>query len=261
MIDRPPEIEDVKDLSEPDADLLAAGYEGFIDAIEDGRIYGWALDEADAAHKLGIDIYFGAEKIGTVVADRYREDLTVYADKSGRHAFVFNLPKALWSEDAGGFYACFEGTEVPLLRGPKCSRLQPVGAPKARQKQPQPEGEGDEDAPEADLDAILSRIEACERGLVTLLHLAHPGSDYEKRKAARSDELEADIGKVREELNSLEGFILRHDERLKKSEEIVARLEAYEGRRRAGTFRTLSTLTVLALLGVAAAYYLLDGSW
>lgn len=193
--------------------IAAARYEGFIDAIEDGRIFGWALDRENPDQKLTIDFFHGLTLIGQTRADRYRQDLEGYGDGSGKHAFVFNLPKELWAEDSATFHACFEDVAVPLLRGPRCSRLQPIGTSEATDF-----ALAAAPGPDSNWDAVAKRIEACERALVTLVQLAHPGSDYEKNKAVEIRQIGKSVAEIEAAVASLEGFAMRNDSRLKEIE-------------------------------------------
>ena len=229
----------------------AATYEGFIDAIEDGRIFGWALDVENPEQKLTIDIFHGPTLIGQTLADRYREDLEGYGDGSGRHAFVYNLPKELWAEDSATFYACFEGVNIPLLRGPRCSRLQPIGAVEA--------GElisDEEQGQDGNWEAVAKRIEACERALVTLVQLAHPGSEYEKGKTAEVRQMGRSVAEMEEALDALEGFAMRNDTRLKALENALEDAAAPPETRWINRLYMFGFyLCALALLAVAGMYF------
>lgn len=96
-------------------------YEGYIDAVESGRIYGWALDKENPDNKLVVTVFHGDTEIGELVADRYREDLVSYTNGDGRNAFVLNLPRELWDCAPSEFYTVFKATNVPLLRGKRIS--------------------------------------------------------------------------------------------------------------------------------------------
>ncbi|WP_193182392.1 hypothetical protein [Nisaea sediminum] len=239
-----------------DFDILAAGYDGFIDAVEDGRIFGWALDPGDPDKKLEIDLFHGPEQIGQVTADRYREDLVQYGGGSGRHAFVFTLPKELWAEDAAAFYACFAGSNVPLLRGPRCTKLQSVAG---TQIETLVSGNNPAGGGGPDMDALLGRMESIERALVSLVHMAHPASDYEQQKAAKSGELQALVEALREEVASLESFAVRSDERLKKAETRLNRLDDPGALRWFERVHALGAVAGVGLLAIFAVLYVTYG--
>lgn len=121
----------------PDDDTVdAALFEGHVDAIEAGRIYGWALDPSAPSERLSVTIFHGDEELGTVVADRYREDLRRYGDGSGKHAFVFTLPKPLWDADPAGFHVTHAGSSVPLVRLDGGARKVPAAAAEAHAGSP-----------------------------------------------------------------------------------------------------------------------------
>ena len=58
--------------SECDDSVDCALFEGHVDAIEAGRIYGWALDPAAPGQPLRVTIFHGEDELGTVEADRFR---------------------------------------------------------------------------------------------------------------------------------------------------------------------------------------------
>lgn len=116
-----------------DDGIDAALFEGHVDAIEAGRIYGWALDPLEPARRLSVAIFHGDDELGTVVADRFREDLRDYGDGSGRHAFVFTLPKPLWDADPAGFHVTHAGSSVPLVRPGGATRKVPPLDPGAQE--------------------------------------------------------------------------------------------------------------------------------
>ena len=48
---------------------------GVVDLLRDNRIAGWAIDRADAAAAVTVDIHRNGRLISSVVADRHRPDL------------------------------------------------------------------------------------------------------------------------------------------------------------------------------------------
>jgi hypothetical protein len=69
-----------------------AGFVGFIDAITDGRVFGWAWDKEAPEARIEVTIRLGDRVLGTVHADRPREDLLAGGVGDGAHAFEFELP-------------------------------------------------------------------------------------------------------------------------------------------------------------------------
>ena len=63
--------------------------EGRIDAVENGKIYGWAWDRLRPEDQLKVEIKLGDRIVATGAADLPREDLT--AGGIGDHAFVLDL--------------------------------------------------------------------------------------------------------------------------------------------------------------------------
>ena len=107
-----------------EADQVATeteGYliDGFIDAVEGGRIYGWAYDQERPDEIATVTIFHGDKKLGTARADRYREDLANRGAGDGRHAFVFDLPAELRNRPASEFSVFFDQTGLAIKRGPR----------------------------------------------------------------------------------------------------------------------------------------------
>lgn len=230
-------------------DLLSL--EGFIDAIEDGRIFGWAFDANDVSRRLRVEIYHGINLLATVTADRFREDLKDYGDRTGHCAFVFNLPKELWAEEPGGFYAVFADTQMPLMRGPRCSKLvlkrpqravsnQPDGSENDTALGPGPESQDEQSA-------LMARIEACERAMVTLVNFAHPQSTLSRERSAEIQGVSQRLDQLSGNLAEIEAFVLRNDEQLKATETSIATITS------SGKPNFFFRLDVWALIAALAA--------
>lgn len=236
------------------AEQLPPEFDGFIDAIEDGRVFGWAIDPNQPGHRVRVEIYHGSDLLGVATASRFREDLVSYGDGTGHCAFVFNLPKELWAVDPGNFYACFEGTGVPLMRGPRCSRLLPQDAAidEISGRAPSAPSDGAQD-----LGPLIARVEACERAMVTLVHLAHPRSEFGREKSAQIEKLNAYIDRLAESLKQTEEFVLRNDEKLKGAETFLNEFQEQQRRPWYLKGESWSLPLALAAVGVAAVTQLL----
>lgn len=69
----------------------APNLQGYIDAIEPDRIYGWAWNSGDASERLSIEIRQGEQLIVRLTADQPRPDLVANGIGDGRYAFVANI--------------------------------------------------------------------------------------------------------------------------------------------------------------------------
>lgn len=70
---------------------------GVIDTIDNsGFVTGWAYDKNNPELPVLLDVYLKQNKIGTVLACNYREDLARAGFGQGRCMFAFNLSAALW---------------------------------------------------------------------------------------------------------------------------------------------------------------------
>jgi hypothetical protein len=104
----------------PEEAAIAARYQGFIDAVTHGRIYGWALDTQTPEQPVSIDLFHGERLLATVIANQARDDLPQHTGGRANHAFEYVLPDGLRDDPPSRFSACYAGTSVPLLRGPGC---------------------------------------------------------------------------------------------------------------------------------------------
>lgn len=236
----PPEtLEDDPDEGAIDAAL----FEGHVDAIEAGRVYGWALDPTTPSVRLSVTVFHGDEALGTVVADRFREDLRGYGDGSGRHAFVFTLPKGLWDADPAGFHVVHAGSTVPLVRRDRDGRLVTReghgGAGEA--------GSGEIGSP-GWLGPVSARLAHLETALVSTA-----------RAAALTQINLRELGRD-ERLAALEETQLRIDRALKAQAEALAGLrEELQAARRGGRAHLALTLLLAAGGGALAALLLHPG--
>lgn len=80
------------DLSQTLPESGAPHIQGYIDAIEPDRVYGWAWNTTEPSERLAIDIRQGAELIVRLEANQPRPDLVANGIGDGRYAFVANIP-------------------------------------------------------------------------------------------------------------------------------------------------------------------------
>ena len=188
-------------------------YEGYIDAIESGRVYGWALDPADKTRRISVTVYHGDRELDVVIADRFREDLRDYGDGSGKHAFVVDLEKDLWNRSPAEFHAYFTGTNVPLLRGQRVTEpFDPVAEP----------GEaavGADGIEVADIDFkhLVGRIEQLERALVGVMRVIQPSGARMTEVSRSVKASERHWTETRRDMEALEGFVVRIDQTLREA--------------------------------------------
>ena len=101
--------------------------EAEIDAVETGRVYGWAWDPAEPEKRQMVAIYCGDQVLGTVLADRHRVDLATRDIGDGRHAFVFELPPTAKDRPASDFRVAIDRGNIALSRIPKVFTINPDG--------------------------------------------------------------------------------------------------------------------------------------
>lgn len=82
-LDTPPETEGAKPVA------------GRVDAIDGGRLFGWAFDPAGAGQRLKVRVLLDGAPVAEAVADRNRPDLKRNGIGDGKHAFEIALPEAV----------------------------------------------------------------------------------------------------------------------------------------------------------------------
>ncbi len=70
----------------------AAHIQGYIDAIEPDRLFGWAWNTTDPSERLHVEIRQGDQLIVRLEANQPRPDLVANGIGDGRYAFVANIP-------------------------------------------------------------------------------------------------------------------------------------------------------------------------
>ena len=65
---------------------------GYVDAVRDNRVLGWAVDLSDPDRFVTVDLYHRDRLIGSAVANQFRKDLWQAGVGNGRHAFACDLP-------------------------------------------------------------------------------------------------------------------------------------------------------------------------
>ena len=236
------------------ADIVEAmaGACGYIDAIESGRIYGWAWNPGNPDMRLRIDIYRGGQLIGSEDADRFRADLLRLGVGDGKHSFVLTLPPELRSVAADEFSAYFHGTDLPLLRGPRV-------APQPGEPVPETPSAETPSQPPADprITSLLLRTDKVEASMSRLIALADVlyrrinvvdqtvngitlglASEGPRTDTAQPDfqALSARLENAAQAISDVELFLMRFDVRLKDAADagdlkrLEARLAAKPGR-------------------------------
>lgn len=70
----------------------APALDGCVDAVADGRLYGWAWDRERPDDRLAVEVRKGEAVLAVGIADRPRPDLAASGIGDGAHAFELDLP-------------------------------------------------------------------------------------------------------------------------------------------------------------------------
>jgi hypothetical protein len=79
----------------PDTLDSPVGVTGRVDAIDNGRLYGWAFDRSHPNSRMQVIVSLGSQKIAEVTADKLRSDLRRNGVGDGQHAFDIPLPESV----------------------------------------------------------------------------------------------------------------------------------------------------------------------
>ena len=96
-----------------------SSYEGFLEATDCESIEGWAWDSNHPNDPVKVDVYDSNTFIGTVTADRFREDLVVARKGNGAHAFHHPVGVQLRDGRQHTIRLKISGTEFALAGSPK----------------------------------------------------------------------------------------------------------------------------------------------
>jgi hypothetical protein len=93
-------------------------FDGVLDGVSDGEVYGWAMDQHQPNSSIQVDIYDGNTLLATVAADQFRQDLLEAGKGNGKHAFGFRLPERLLDGKVHTIAVKCAGTSVELGGSP-----------------------------------------------------------------------------------------------------------------------------------------------
>jgi hypothetical protein len=92
---------------------------GYIDAIAENRVFGWAWDPQRPTARIAIRIMGGGDSIAALIANQRREDLIANGVGDGAHAFDAMLPDGVLPDEVQVFAVCPEsGKTIELARAP-----------------------------------------------------------------------------------------------------------------------------------------------
>jgi hypothetical protein len=91
--------------------------EGYQDTTNGAFAAGWVWDRQRPDEPLHVEIFDGAKRLGTVVADLYRRDVQRAGIGNGCHAFVYPLQRHLSWWRRHHITTCVAGTDIQLRSG------------------------------------------------------------------------------------------------------------------------------------------------
>ena len=195
----------------PPATLGVLGLQGHIDAIESGRVYGWAWNPEKASEHVSVDICFKGDVIGSVQADRFRQDLVDVKVGDGSHAFVFDLPNDARDADPASIAVYFTETNAPLSRG---------GHGRLPARDPASD-------PMSILSDRIDRIEASIQQMFRAMHIIRRSDDDTSRGAGipEIEGLRKALAEVAQGLNSLADTVAQLETATNASHSFIERFD------------------------------------
>jgi hypothetical protein len=97
-------------------------YAGFLEAVANGNISGWAWDGTRPDVPIKVDICDGKELLATVAADGFRVDLQKASKGNGKHCFNYPSPARLNDGEVHSIQVKISGTKIHLIGSPKSIR-------------------------------------------------------------------------------------------------------------------------------------------
>ncbi len=102
-------------------------FEGCLDYATIDYVYGWARHKKDQEKVVFLDIFVGNNLVGTLVANKYRQDLAEAFDSHGYHAFAQKIPPSLHSNGVVEVSVKITETGQQLKHSPKLLVVGPKG--------------------------------------------------------------------------------------------------------------------------------------
>jgi GT2 family glycosyltransferase len=93
-------------------------YEGTLERLANGVLYGWVWDISRPTTRVSLDIYVNGKLIETVLADKLRNDLREHSIGDGVHGFAMPLEDHLGSKESLTIEAKISGTAFVLNNSP-----------------------------------------------------------------------------------------------------------------------------------------------
>jgi hypothetical protein len=185
---------------------------GYLDAVTGSRIFGWAWDPRRPGVRIAIRIEARGEIVSALVADQPRDDLAANGVGDGRHAFDVPIPEGTSAGEFRVLAVCPEtGDTVELrARGAVMEAVLPADTQAMLQALIRSQR-----VLHRNVQAVMMRLEQIDGGAT------RPSSD-ETGPPPLSQALE----ELREQVKSVEVFMVRADEALRDQAAAAATLRA-----------------------------------
>lgn len=219
---------------------------GYVDAIVDGRVFGWAWDPDRPRSRLSIELRAGDRLVASGRAERPRPDLAANGVGDGAYAFEFSIPEITHAEEVELKVFAIDASSRPVLLG----RAPGAGAEPPR----------DPAALRRIAEALTALgaaqrkfVHVTEKKLAVIESTARPAG--EETLTSLASELREGQQKLEARMGEFDVFLMRFDTALRDLSEKLAAMN--QERRDAHTRVRILIAVALAVVASALAVFLL----
>ena len=104
--------------------ISQSNFEGYVDRIENGWVFGWAWNSEMPNGPIQVDIYVDGEREASALANLYRPDLEAAGKGNGRHGFEVQIPERVQYGQPHQINVYISGTNQDLYGSPQSTSLE-----------------------------------------------------------------------------------------------------------------------------------------
>lgn len=239
---QPPDAATPLASADPDAATRPSDIQGYVDAYEQRRAYGWAFDRAHPQARLRIELRFGDRQAGETIANRARPDLLAGGVGDGGCAFEVAIDDDREPTGAMTVVAVNPATGARhVLPGPAAAAPGPA-TPAAVTPQDT-----------ARIESMLELLQASQRRALTAMQAAERKFDEAAARLTRLPELTQTLDQIRATQGDLARRIAEAEVFLVRFDGVLSQLEKQGQRRDPETLFNRQLLLLIGLGVVATA--------
>jgi hypothetical protein len=225
----------------------APNLQGYIDAIEPDRVYGWAWNSGDPSERLAVEVRQGTQLIMRLEASQLRPDLVANGVGDGRYAFTANVPAIAEINRASPI-------TVLAISADGASTIE-----LKQQNGPSPAV----NANSAVIGEIRARDQRLQGQLRQLVSVAKEreglGQELNERLGESLGKLDRTLPELERRMGALEVFELRFDTLLQKVDKRLAMMEARSRPKPSWRLRIWCVVATASAIGLGVHFLLSRG--